>query len=167
MLLEAHFMRYPYFLGGQPTQADYSIMGALHAHLGRDPAGLRIMQNHAPRTVRWVEQMLLPEVQSPEFYSVDIRLAPNDLIPETALNLLRHLADAYANNFLLGALAWNQVVAERGIDAIAEQLSARDQPIFDPVSIQINQAQFEHAIQVYAEWLAQRSRRFFQALPRG
>ena len=164
-LLEAHFMLYPYFLGGQPTQADYSIMGALHAHLGRDPAGLRIMQNHAPRTVRWVEQMLLPEVQSPEFYSVDIRLAPNDLVPETALNLLRHLADAYANNFLLGALAWNQVVAERGIDAIAEQLSARDQPIFDPVSIQIDQAQFEHAIQVYPEWLAQRSRRFFQALP--
>jgi glutathione S-transferase len=165
MLLEAHFLRHPYFLGGQPTQADYSIMGALHAHLGRDPAGLRMMQNHAPRTVRWVEQMLLPEIQSPEFYSTDICLAPDDLIPETALNLLRHLADAYAENFLLGARGWNQAVAKLGVAAMAERLSENDQPVLDRFSVQVDDAVFEHPVQVYAEWLAQRSRRFFQDLP--
>ena len=167
MLLEAHFLRHPYFLGGQPTQADYSIMGALHAHLGRDPAGLRMMQNHAPRTVRWVEQMLLPEIQSPEFYSTDICLAPDDLIPETALNLLRHLADAYAENFLLGARGWNQAVAKLGVAAIAERLSENDQPVLDRFSVQVDDGVFEHSIQIYAEWLAQRSRRFFQDLPDG
>ena len=166
VLLEAHFEHYPYFLGGQPTQADYSIMGALHAHLGRDPAGLRMMQNHAPRTVRWVEQMLLPEIQSPEFYSVDICLAPNDLIPETALNLLRHLADAYAEDFLLGARGWNQAVVKHGVAAISERLSENDQPVLQWFSVGIDDGRSKHAIQVYAEWLAQRSRRFFQTLPR-
>lgn len=164
VLLEDHFMRHPYFLGGQPTQADYSIMGALHAHLGRDPAGLRMMQDHAPRTVRWVEQMLVPEIQSPEFYSVDILLAPNDLIPETAMNLLRHLADAYAKNFLLGARGLNQAVTEHGATAISARLAASDQPVLDRVSVELDGGYFEHATQIYAEWLAQRSRRFFQDL---
>ena len=63
--LEAHFIDHPYLLGGHPSQADYSIMGALHAHMGHDPAGLRQLQLHGPRTLRWVEHMLTPEINLP------------------------------------------------------------------------------------------------------
>ena len=31
-----------------PSAADFALMGALHAHMGRDPAGLRVMQDNAP-----------------------------------------------------------------------------------------------------------------------
>ena len=63
--------------------------------------------------------------------------------------------------------AWNQAVAETGgSHAIAEQPfgkgSAGTPPGFQSASITRSS---EHAIQVYPEWLAQRSRRFFQALP--
>ena len=163
-LLEAHFTRHPYFLGGQPTQADYSIMGALHAHLGRDPAGLRMMQNQGPRTVRWVEQMLLPEIQSPEFYAVPICLEPDDVIPETALDLLRHLADQYATSFLLGARGLNQIMDAQGTAAGAAMLADSDQPVLARVAVEDRGTRHDHAVQVYAEWLAQRSRRYFQRL---
>ena len=36
-LFEAHLIQYPYFLGGHPSAADYAVMGAFHAHMGRDP----------------------------------------------------------------------------------------------------------------------------------
>ena len=63
--------------------------------------------------------------------------------------------------------AWNQAVARTGgWHAIAEQPfgkgSAGTRPGFQSASMT---GSSEHAIQVYAEWLAQRSRRFFQALP--
>jgi len=53
-LFEAHLLEHPYFLGGHPSAADYAVMGAMHAHMRRDPAGLRVMQENAPRTFRWV-----------------------------------------------------------------------------------------------------------------
>ncbi|MBT7371347.1 MAG: glutathione S-transferase family protein, partial [Gammaproteobacteria bacterium] len=109
-LFEAHLTDHPYFLGGHPSAADYAIMGAMHAHLGRDPAGLRVMQNHAPRTFRWVEHMMVPEVQSPEFYSRPVEYLPDDEVPETSLNILRFIAEEYGQQFMLGALAFNQVM---------------------------------------------------------
>ena len=77
-------------------------MGAMHAHLGRDPAGLRMMQDHAPRVFRWVEQMLLPEVQSPEFFDVSVAYLDADEVPQTALDLLRFLAEGVWTAICLG-----------------------------------------------------------------
>jgi len=65
----------------------------------------------------------------------------------------------------LGAYGWNQAVAKQGEAAVAERLSENDQPVLDRFPVQVDDAVFEHATQVYAEWLAQRSRRFFQDLP--
>ena len=84
-LFEDRLEQHPYFLGGHPSAADYAVMGAMHAHLGRDPAGLRMMQDHAPRTFRWVEHMIAPEVQSPEFASTEITYPDEDQIPDSSL----------------------------------------------------------------------------------
>ena len=87
-LMEEHLISHPWFLGGHPSAADHSIMGALHAHMGRDPAGLQLMQAHAPRVFRWVEHMLVPEVQSPEFHDRAIEYPAEDEVPESAVKIL-------------------------------------------------------------------------------
>jgi glutathione S-transferase len=105
--LEDCFREHPYLLGGHPSAADYSLMGALHAHLGRDPAPRRIMEANAPRVVRWVEHMLEPEIQSPEFFDRPIEYAPGDEVPATTVALLTHLMQHYAEPQRLNLLAWN------------------------------------------------------------
>jgi glutathione S-transferase len=163
-LFEAHLEQYPYFLGGQPTQADYSIMGAMHAHLGRDPAGLRFMQDHAPRTFRWVENMLLPEVQAPEFFDVEIALLENDALPETAIKILEFLALNFAEPFVLGAQAFEAAIQAEGLSEGSAISPDEDQPLLQAVHIEDRGQDVVHRISVYAEWVSQRSRIFFQRL---
>ena len=55
------------------------------------------------RVFRWVEQMLLPEVQSPEFFDVSVAYLDADEVPQTALDLLRFLAEEFGQQFVLGA----------------------------------------------------------------
>jgi hypothetical protein len=128
-LFEIHFSTYPYLLGGHPCAGDYAIMGALHAHMGRDPAGLRIMQKHGPRVLRWVENMLLPEVQAPEFHDFKVNYPADDHVPDSALETLRFIAGQYGMKFVLGAKAFNQamhVLQPASGFALAPQ---QDQPV--------------------------------------
>lgn len=59
-ILDPHFARHPYFLGAQPSMADYGMMCSLYAHLGRDPVPADIMKNRAPNLYRWTERMNAP-----------------------------------------------------------------------------------------------------------
>ena len=163
-LFECHLIEHPYFLGGHPSAADYAIMGALHAHMGRDPAGLRVMQNHAPRVFRWVENMLVPEVQSPEFHNTPVAYLADDLVPETALALLGFIFREYGQRFLLGALAFNQMLEKDSPEAGKVLDTERDQPHLAAQTIFYGGAQHEHATDVYALWLTQRAQRFYQSL---
>ena len=163
-LFEAHLTEHPYFLGGHPSAADYAIMGAMHAHLGRDPAGLRMMQDYAPRTFRWVEHMIVPEVQSPEFYHVPVEYLPDDEVPETALAILRFIAEEYGQQFVLGSLAFNQAM-ERLMPEAGHQLAPEhDQPTLSAESVTYNGVEHQHAANLYAVWLSQRSQRYYQSL---
>ncbi len=163
-LLERHFRHYPYLLGGHPSAADYAIMGAMHAHLGRDPAGLRLMQQHAPRVFRWVEHMLTPEVQSPEFHDYPIAYPAEDEIPKTALAFVRHLLSQYSKPFVLSSLALQQAM-EAANPAAGHVLDAQtDQPKLAPIVVSFNGNTHEHRADVHAAWIAQRSQRYFQSL---
>lgn len=163
-LFELHLTEYPYFLGGHPSAADYAIMGAMHAHLGRDPAGLRMMQDQAPRTFRWVEHMIVPEVQSPEFYFVPVEYLHDDQVPETALAILRFVAEKYGQQFVLGALAFNQAM-ERLMPETGHRLAPEhDQPTLPVESVFYKGVEHQHAANVYAVWLGQRSQRYYQSL---
>jgi len=166
-LFESHLLEHPYLLGGQPTQADYSVMGALHAHMGRDPAGLRLMQNHGPRTLRWVEQMLLPELVAPEFSSRPVVVLADDVVPASALDLLNHLGTRYGLPFLLGALAFDDYCDQAKLssgDVIDADL---DQPKLPSRSVSWAEQTYYHSAQVYAEWLSQRARTYFATLAEG
>ena len=127
-LFEDHLTEHPYLLGGHPSAADYALMGALHAHLGRDPAGLRVMQDNAPRTFRWVEHMLVPEVASPEFFSRPVEYPAHDEVPVSAVRILRFIADEYGRQFVLGALAFNQRMERLGGSPAMSWLRTRISP---------------------------------------
>ncbi len=163
--LEALRVEHPYFLGGHPSAADYAVMGALHAHLGRDPAGLRMMQRQAPRTFRWVEHMLVPEVQSPEFFDTPIAYPDDDAVPEPSLAVLRWIADESVDDFARSALAFRQAMQRLGAGAGYEIAPDQDQPRLPVERVKHAGAEQEHTADVYAVWLAQRAQKVFQSQP--
>ena len=163
-LFESHLIQHPYFLGGHPSAADYAVMGAFHAHMGRDPAGLRVMQDHGPRVLRWVENMLLPEVQAPEFYAVPIEYLANDEVPDTALAVLRFIADEYGKKFVVGALCFNQAMGKLTPQAGYAFAPEHDQPLLPAERVNYQGAESEHRADLYAVWLTQRSQGYFHSL---
>ena len=163
--LETHFQLHPYMLGGHPSAADYALMGALHAHMGRDPAGLRVMQNHAPRVFRWIEHMLVPEIQSPEFFDRPIEYPPDDELPETFVAFLAHLATQYAEGFTLNALAWAEHARLKQNEPEGEVIAGPgEQPQLAPVEVEWKGAARELRCNVYYAWASQRAQRYYAGL---
>lgn len=163
-LFEAHLIEHPYFLGGHPSAADYAIMGALHAHLGRDPAGLRMMQNHAPRTFRWVEHMLVPEIQSPEFFSRPVEYLPGDTVPATSLSILQYIADEYGEKFVLDVRAFNQAMARLDPPSGHPLDTEHDQPTLAAEQIERNGVTHTVRAGLHGVWLSQRARACYHGL---
>jgi glutathione S-transferase len=163
-LVESHLIAHPYFLGGHPSAADYAVMGALHAHLGRDPAGLRLMQENAPRVFRWVEHMMVPEIQSPEFFDRPVEYEAGDIIPPSALKILHYIADLFGEKFLLGALAYNQAI-ERLQPGKGYMFSEdQDQPNLAPEIVTYKGVEQKVAANLYSVWLLQRGQCYYQSL---
>ena len=164
-IFESHLQHHPYFLGGHPSAADYAVMGAFHAHMGRDPAGLRTMQNHAPRVFRWVEHMLTPEVQSPEFFDRPVEWLADDAVPATATQLLHWIADNYGGKqFVLSALAFNQLVQTNDWPEGHCLDEKADQPTLEPVTVSYRGADYQIASSLHPLWLSQRARIYYRDL---
>lgn len=163
-LFEQHLQEHPYFLGGHPSAADYAIMGAMHAHLGRDPAGLHFMQQHAPRVFRWVEHMLTPEIQSPEFYDRPIVYPEHDEVPATALAMLKHLAEAYGQPFILSSLGFQQAMNSQQ-PASGDALNPdQDQPTLLVENLMFEGESQSYRVNLHHVWMAQRAQQHFQNL---
>ena len=90
--LNAHFSDHPYLLGGKPCIGDFGMMAPLYGHLGRDPKPLSLMQARAGRTFRWVERMNRPEPDVGEFAIQNAEFLAADEIPDTLIEVLKHLA---------------------------------------------------------------------------
>lgn len=162
---EQHLQHHPYFLGGHPSAADYAIMGAMHAHLGRDPAGLQFMQQHAPRVFRWVEHMLTPEIQSPEFYDYPIAYPENDAIPATALAVLSHLADAYGEPFIRSSVGFQQAMDKLQPASGYALNPEQDQPTLVIDDLLYNGESQTLRANLHDVWVAQRAQNHFHSLP--
>jgi len=90
-ILEAHFLRTPYFFGNMPTIGDYGMMCSLYAHLARDPVPASLMKNKAPSLYRWTERMNVPHSD----YSDMPYYRPCDNLPETLTSLFKYIADYF------------------------------------------------------------------------
>jgi hypothetical protein len=123
-----------------------------------------MMQNHAPRTFRWVENMLTPEVQSPEFFHVPVAYLEDDEVPATALNLLKFLAAQFGQQFVLGALAYDQAMNSQSPTAGAVLDSEHDQPTLPAQLVHYRGDDHQHKASLYGVWVAQRAQRAYQSL---
>ena len=90
--LDQHFSRYPYLLGNKPSIGDFGLIAPLYGHLGRDPKPIRLMQTKAIRLYRWVERMNRPEPDIGEFHRQEEGYLPSDEIPESIVEVLKHIA---------------------------------------------------------------------------
>lgn len=95
-LMEQHLHDHPFLLGGHATIADYGMIGAMYAHLGRDPAPLHLMQVTAPSVFRWVERLNMAETfQDQSFANAKGKLFDGANLPASLLNLLGFIAQDY------------------------------------------------------------------------
>jgi glutathione S-transferase len=94
-VLNAHFLEYPYILGGVPSLADYGMMGALYAHHGRDVSSSNAMKVRAPALYRWIETMQRPPVVDPEVWHVPREYFSVDDLPDTLIAFLKLIAEDY------------------------------------------------------------------------
>jgi len=90
--LNAHFELYPYLLGGKPSIGDFGLMGPMYAHLCRDIKPLTLMHEHGVHVLRWVERMNRPDPGFSAAHAPEEDFLGNDEIPDTLLEILRHIA---------------------------------------------------------------------------
>ena len=93
--LNAHFLQYPYILGGVPSLADYGMMGALYAHHGRDVSSSNAIKVRAPALYRWIETMSRPPVVDQEVWHVPQEYFSVDDLPDTLIAFLKLIAEDY------------------------------------------------------------------------
>lgn len=91
-VLTKHLAVYPYLLGHKPCMGDFGMLAPMYAHLGRDPAPLRLLQTKAIEVLRWVERMNRPEPDQGEFDIQGEGYLGDDEIPDTLVEVLKVLA---------------------------------------------------------------------------
>jgi len=157
--LEAHFTDHPYLFGGLPSIADFSLMGPLFAHLGRDPWPLHLMQQRAPRVFRWVEHMNTPEIQSPEFWDVPVAYLPDDEVPQTVVQLLQTFCADYAPIYSASAALYDQWLADHPDAEKGTTLSQtdEDQPSLGQITVPLREHQMTMGAPGHSLWLLQRT----------
>lgn len=109
--LNLHLSEYPYLLGWRPCIGDFGLIAPLYAHLGRDPAPLRIMQQRGVRVVRWVERMNRADQDAAEFFNPEEGYIAGDSIPETLVTVLKVLAEDLVPETQAAAEVINQWLA--------------------------------------------------------
>jgi glutathione S-transferase len=109
-VLNAHFLEYPYILGGVPSLADYGLMGPLYAHLGRDIVSAPRMKSQAPALYRWIETMGRPPVVDPETWNVPQEFFAIDKLPDTLIGVLKLITEDYVPEIKATVDCYNQWV---------------------------------------------------------
>ena len=111
--MATHLATQPYLFGHKPAIGDFGMMAPLYAHLGRDPAPLRLMQSKAVELLRWVERMNRPELDQGEFSIQGDDYLDNDEIPATLIEVLKHIAIDFMPETRAAATFTNQWLADQ------------------------------------------------------
>ena len=100
--LDAHFQQHRFLLGDRPTLGDFSLVGTMYGHLGRDPWPKRQLVEPRKHLKAWLDRMTQPAAYAKG------ALLPDDAIAET-------LAPVFASVF-------NEFMPM--VEGIAEQVRA-------------------------------------------
>jgi hypothetical protein len=90
------------------------MIAPLYGHLGRDPAPLSLMQSKAVRLCRWVERMNRVEPDVGEFENQSEEFLPNDEIPPTLIEVLKHMALDFVPETKAACIFINKWLDEQG-----------------------------------------------------
>ncbi len=152
-LLERHFASHPYLFGGRPTLADFSLIGTMYGHLGRDPWPARELVGPRPQLRAWIERMLNPPagVQSAP-------LLADDQVAETLLPVIQ----AIFREFVPMLEGINQKVRALLPDYPAGKPLPRG---LGDIEIPMGAGTFRRSALPYSLWMAQRVLDCLQALP--
>lgn len=154
--LEAHFVRYPYLFGGQPSVGDYGLLGPLYAHLGRDPVPADLMKRRAPKVARWLERMNAPNLDIPEYPAQAAGFLADDEVPATLEPLFRQMADELFPE-LTDKIQWlQQYVAENDLQNGAAVTEKPHQQVIGAVKTRFRGVPFASGLQPYMLFLWQR-----------
>lgn len=111
--LDVHFSAHPYLLGSRPCIGDFGMIAPLYGHLGRDPKPLSLMQSRAICLFRWVERMNRPEADTGEFLELDNCYLDDDEIPNTLVEVLKHIAKDFVPETKAACSAINKWLREQ------------------------------------------------------
>ena len=92
-VLNAHFLEYPYLLGGVPSLPDYALMGPLYAHHSRDISSGNALKVRAPGVYRWIETMSRPPIVDAEVWQVPQEYFSVDDLPDTLIAFLKLIGE--------------------------------------------------------------------------
>jgi glutathione S-transferase len=112
--LNAHFLEYPYVLGGVPSLADYGMMGPLYAHHGRDVSSSNAMKVRAPALYRWIETMGRAPIVDPELWHVPQEFFSVDDLPDTLISFLKLISEDYVPEITATADLYHQWLGTDG-----------------------------------------------------
>lgn len=90
-ILDAHFIQYPYLLGGRPSLADFGLMAWFFAHFSRDPHPSTVMKARGPNVFRWTERMNLAGFTDGAFRDMKPEYFADDALCESVEAFLRYL----------------------------------------------------------------------------
>jgi len=143
-LLERHFSKHDYLLGGQPTVADYGLVASFYGHLNRDPAPKRILLEPRPKLQAWVMRVHDGDPIAQGLY-------PDDEIPPTLVPVLDKVFAEFIPMLKAFGKELDHFVEKEGKkpgDKIPRTLSS--------VSFPMGEHRFRRATWIYTLWMAQR-----------
>jgi glutathione S-transferase len=111
-LLDQHFLKVPYLLGGRPSIGDFGLIAPFYGHLSRDPYPSAMMKKHAPHVFRWTERMNRTECDMGEFPNQSETFLENDDIPDTLQAVLKKIAEDLVPETKAAAECINQWLAD-------------------------------------------------------
>lgn len=149
--LETHFSRLPYLLGTKPSYGDFGLIGALFAHLGRDPYPKRVLIEPRPHLKAWIARMQEPpQPMGGEFL-------PDDEIPETLNPIFKSIFHEF----------WpclEQTQAEL-VRALPKLTPGRGfSRVMGEITFPMGKTMFKRRAMPFSLWMAQRALDAYQAL---
>ncbi len=158
--LDAHFAAHPYLLGGRPCIGDFGMIAPLYAHLGRDPKPLALMQSRAIRLFRWVERMNRPEPDIGEFEDRADAYLADDEIPDTLIDVLKHMAIDFVPETRAAAALINDWIDQQ--DDLTGKAAERGVGL---AQFEVEGSKINALAQPYRFYLLARVQALYEALP--
>ena len=149
-MFEKHFGAHRYLLGARPTLMDFSLMGPLYGHLGRDQWPAREMIAPRPHVRHWIDDMAAPGDQT-----IDVGI--EETLPET----LSPIFQVIFNEFVPMIQQIAGQVAERSQGMVPGEMFERR---MSPITISMGDAAFTCGATPFSLWMVQRLMDDFSAM---